>query len=71
MAFDFATKEEIRQLIDEEDGHHEFQAGLLDAFLEALNKGGTLFHDKDTDEWFLVEKGMPIPPHLQAVILRK
>jgi len=71
MAFDFVTKEEIQQLIEEEELYSETQMGILEGLLEALDDGGTVFHDKDTDEWFLVPKGQPIPKHLESVILRE
>lgn len=71
MGFEFVAAEEIQELIDEETAHHEAQIGILEAFLESVEKGDTLFHDKETDEWFVVEKGKPVPPHLKDVLLRK
>ena len=71
MAFKFVTAEEIEQIIRDEEAFHEGQIGLLEALKQALYDEGTLFHDKGTDEWFLVPKGLPIPKHLESVILRE
>ena len=71
MGFEFVAAEEIQVLIDEETAHHEAQIEMLEVFLESVEKGDTLFHDKETDKWFLVEKGKPVPPHLKDVLLRK
>ncbi|MFH2041034.1 MAG: hypothetical protein ABIJ35_00780, partial [Acidobacteriota bacterium] len=69
--FEFVAAEEIQELINEETAHHEAQIGILEAFLESVEKRDTLFHDKETDEWFLVEKGKPVPLHLQEGLLKK
>ena len=71
MAVEFVTAEELDQVIEEEEEFHEGQIEVLKAMREALNEGGTLFRDKEADEWFYVPKGQPIPKHMEATILRK
>ena len=69
MAFEFVTMEEIEKTIEDEEDFHEGLIGVLEAMKQALYDEGTLFHDRETDKWFLVPKGQPIPIHLESLIL--
>ena len=68
---EFATAEEVQQLIDEEESRHESMMEVYETFLENIENGNSLFHDKETDKWFLVEKGKLVPLHLQEGLRKK
>ncbi len=69
MAYTIVTKEDINQLITEEE---EFHLGHLELLMELklmLENEGTLFREVKSDKWFLVEKNQPIPEHMKDEIL--
>ena len=69
MAYKFVTVVELNKRINDENEVHEEHIETLDAMLQAVIQGDTLFHEEETDKWYLVPKGQSIPPHLQNEIL--
>ena len=67
MAVKFVSEEFIEEQIREENLDHAARMEVLDILLEQIQAGHSLFHEEETDKYFLVEKGKSVPPHMQHI----
>lgn len=71
MAYKFVTLEDLSNMIKSETEVHEGHIQTLEALQQAIIAGDTVFHEQETDKWYIVKKGESIPLHLQNEILGK
>ena len=67
MAVKFVSEEFIEEQIREENLDHAARMEVLDILLEQIQAGHSLFHEEETDKYFLVEKGKSVPAHMQHI----
>lgn len=70
MGFEMISNRQIQQKIDEEVEYHEVVIETLEQFKRFTEEGHTVFYNEETDQWFLIIKGMPLPKNLEPLVLR-
>ena len=66
MAFKFVSMEFIQDQIREENLDYAARMEVLGFFIEQIQEGHSLFHEDETDKYFLIEKGKSVPSHMQC-----